>query len=422
MATCLVEAFGLDSTPLQDYLQQLASEGVADSSGFFTLSANKVAERYRTLLEQNPALPWLRWMQFSYGLRARRYLAQMLREEHRLSLTGLPCTEALQRALCAYPEPIGGQAGLLQEVLWLFLAQNPEKIVLELRTAQGCLTLTIGPESFERSQSLESPEEDLRLRVFPSGGWMSWLTNLAQRLSIQSIVSQRSSFFPALLEWDGGLEPRRLDVEKFPQRRKVVLAHLVSQEQSAKIPHFACSQPLFHRPQTLGLNAERSLELPGDFDECDCYGLHWGGDLEGELCQDIDLGLSLQKLAPHEFRLSKSQQFVLPRERMRTRLLLVYCQTSKPAWFLPVVDGVSLDPIPLKGWPDGVALFAACPPDMKTDFSGLQLVDNEHLHDWLQHLRQSYARTILRWVHQFPVSSPALAYLGDCFSAASDAG
>ena len=137
MATCLVEASGLDSTPLQDYLQQLASEGVADSSGFFTLSAHKVAERYRGLLQDNPALPWLRWLQFSYGLRARRYLAQMLRCEHRLSLTGLPSLDALHQAISAYPEPVGGQAGLLHEALWLFLAQNPDKMILELRTEKG---------------------------------------------------------------------------------------------------------------------------------------------------------------------------------------------------------------------------------------------------------------------------------------------
>lgn len=416
MATCLVEASGLDSTPLQDYLQQLASEGVADSSGFFTLSAHKVAERYRGLLQDNPALPWLRWLQFSYGLRARRYLAQMLRCEHRLSLTGLPSLDALHQAISAYPEPVGGQAGLLHEALWLFLAQNPDKMILELRTEQGCLSLTIGPDHFERSHSPENPEEDLRLRVFPSGGWISWVANLAQRLSIQSIMARRASLFPALLEWDGGLEPRRLDIEEFSQRRRLVLAHLVSQEQSSKIPHFACSQPVFHRPQRLCLNGQSCLDLPGDYDECDWYGLHWGGQLSDELCQELDLGLSLQKVGPQEFRLKNSQQFVLSKGRMRVRLLLVYCQTSKPAWFLPVVDGVSLEPIPLLGWPDGVALIAACPADMKTDFSGLKLVDNDHLHDWLEHLRQSYARTLSQWLLQFPVSSRALAYLGDCFA------
>ena len=74
------------SESLQELLQSLAGEGRRDSGGCFTLAAEKVSQRYRTLLELHPELPWLRFLQYCYRVRARRFRCVMGLSECQLSL------------------------------------------------------------------------------------------------------------------------------------------------------------------------------------------------------------------------------------------------------------------------------------------------------------------------------------------------
>ena len=381
---------------LTAYLQELQSEGVRDSGGFFSLSAEKVAERYRGLLSQCPELPWLRWLQLAYRLRARRYRAQLLNGEFRLQFTGCPDLEDLHQALLDYPRPIEGRLSLLHEVLWLFLAQNPQRILLN--SARGRLEIT--PEGFQLKSGSGPVEEDLCIRVEFPPHWLNFVRRAWTSASIHRAVCAQGAYLPGVLEWDGKTASEPWQV---PSKASLVMAHLVSREASSNIPHLASAFPANLRPSYLQV-AEQLQELPdGDGLWVTLDG--FGGPLR--LAGPENDGI----LMTPQWTLEGSRSYLVPGQRMRVRLVFAY-RPGASEW-LPVIDGICLPPRPLVGWPPGCWLVAACPVDLKTDYTGLKLVEGEALQGFLQHLRTRYARRIGKLVSHFPMSTQRFSYLGD---------
>ena len=372
------------SDRLQDLLQNLASEGTRDSGGIFTLAAEKVSQRYRSLLERNPELPWLRFLQYAYRVQARRYRCVMSLSQCRLSLAGSQEQADIIDSLRKYPLTPNGDSGVLHQVVWLFLAEQPLRQALTVRLPHGHLRLEVGPTDFALSEGHASVEEDLLLEVDWSSGWLGVFHEAARRASVQREMARRLTFFPGVVEWDGGLKPQPLS---FPGRPRLVIATPVARTQSDRIPHFACPEMSAAR---LCLNAESMRETGVPRPECD-----W---------------LVLQSRQLNDYELSG--------DRWRVRLLFVYSVSSEPAQFLPMVDGCLLEAMTLEGWPPGIKLMAACPPDIGTDYSGLKVVNDDSLKGFLDHLRRRYAECILQLASKFECPfSP----LGDWLSASSNA-
>jgi hypothetical protein len=169
------------------------------------------------------------------------------------------------------------------------------------------------------------------------------------------------------------------------------------------IPHLACPFPAEVEPVHIQVGP-RHLELPGSrgpwfrLEGFQGEPLFRGGQEEGILVTS-------------ECSLGPARPYLLPGERMRVRLVFAY--RPGPAEWIPVIDGIRLEPRPLPGWPKGCWLVAACPPDLKTDYSGLKLVEGEAVHGFLEHLRERYARRVGELVVNFPVSARRFALLGD---------
>jgi hypothetical protein len=364
------------SDTLQELLHDLASEGQRDSGGMFTLAAEKVTQRYRNLLEHNPELPWLRFLQYCYRVRARRYRCVMGRSDCLLSLAGsLELTDIVE-SLRRYPDPPNGDAQLLHQVLWLFLAQQPGSQVLTVRLPGGHLRLEVGADTFALTEKRQPVEEDLQLQVSWTGGWLAMFREARRRASVQREMARRLFLFPGVAEWDGGLPARPLP---FPGRIRLAIVHLVTRAQADRVAHFAYP-PL--RATKVVFNSQLvQQDLPRASDPCDWLVLE-----------------------------SKSGQSNLSGERWRARLFFAYCVSSQPALMWPILDGCLLSPVILEGWPAGITLLAACPPDLRCDYSGLKLVDDPSLRGFLSHLRKRYAQTLYQLVRGFDCG---FATLGD---------
>lgn len=381
---------------LSAYLQQLESEGVRDSGGFFSLSSEKVAERYASLLSIQPALPWLRWLQLAYRLRARRCRAQLRNDEFRLQCAGCPELQGLHQALMDYPRPIEGRLSLLHEVLWLFLAQKPQRIVLTSAAGQ----LHIRPDGFEFRDPAGPTEEDLCIAVELQPNWLNFARRAWLSATLHREIRAQAASMPGVLEWDGRVvaEPW-----KFPPSCSLIITTLVARESSVGIPHLACPFPAEVEPVHVQVGP-RHLELPGSRGP-------WF-ILEGFQGEPLFRGAQEEGiLVASECSLGPARPYLLPGERMRVRLAFAY--RPGPAEWIPVIDGIRLESRPLPGWPEGCWLVAACPPDLKTDYSGLKLVEGEAVQSFLEHLRGRYARRVGELVVNFPMSARRFAMLGD---------
>ena len=368
------------SESLQELLQSLAAEGRRDSGGSFTLAAEKVSQRYRTLLELHPELPWLRFLQYCYRVRARRFRCVMGLLECQLSLAGSLEVAEIVDSLRRYPEAPDGDASLLHQVTWLFLAQQPRSQVLRVRLPGGHLRLEVGDSDFALSESEERLEDDLTLSVTWGSGWLGVFYEANRRAAVQRAMARRVGLFPGVVEWDGGLPAQSLPL---PGRRRLVIATLVNRNQAERIPHFAWPRM---RGTQVSLNGERLRDYMEDEGSCDWLALQ-------------------QKEAGH---------YELSGDRWRLRLLFVYAVDRQPAQLLPVVDGCLLEPCALAGWPAGITVLAACPPDVRCDYSGMKLVDDEALRGFLAHLRRRYADSVFELVRDFDCE---FATLGDLLAA-----
>lgn len=392
-----------EATSLDEYLQELAAEGTRDSTGLFTLSAERVASRYRGLLQEYPALPWLRWLQLACRCGARRSRCQMLRDEYRLMLTACDSGEALIEAVQSYPEPTPGTGGTLHEVLWLFLAQDPERIEL---TVPGWL-LRIEPGRFERLPAPAQPEEDAVLRVVPSEGWFSRLGAGLKRAAIQRGVMERAAYFPGVLEWDGSASLIGLPEPDAGVRRRLVVAQLVPRQRASRIPHFAYHAPAAHQPARLVVSGGNVWELSPHESGCDWFVLRLPQTASLGLHAESWDGLCVAKTEV-ELRLGGSEDYVLSGDRMRVRWLLMLSEGELVGRFRPFSQGIALDGRDLPDWPPGSIFMAACPPDLKTDYSGLKLVEDDNLRQWLEHGRSLVAAELRQLVHDHPSSARQL--------------
>lgn len=345
------------SGPFQALLRELIQEGQLDSGGRFTLATAKVMERYGQLLSVHPELPWLAFLRYGYRVRARRLRCQLDLRECFLSLTGSPELQAIEQAVSAYPQSLDSDSALMHEVLWWFLAQQPEHLRLRVKSGRGHLELGVSPDEFSLQRGESALEDELELKV--RWGWRGSLRTATQRAQIQQAVTRVIPFFPARIEWDGGLDTVPF---RWTGRHRMLLAHLVTSQQAANLPHMALRLDMRAAHQ-VGRLGELEVEAAGARN-CD-----W---------------LVLRQKVPG--------QVAVVGERARLRLLFRYGLDGQPARFLPVVDGCLLQPIQLD-WVSGVTVVCACPSDLKTDLTGLKLVEGPALQEFLRHLRE-------RWIEE----------------------
>ena len=365
------------SDSLSDYVNSLRQEGEVHSSGSFSLVAQRVTERYQTLLQAHPWLPWMRWLQLGYQVQTRRVCCQLLRDEYRLSLTGCEFLDELQEAVQEYPAVPTGRSRLLQEVLWLFLAQQPQRIQLLTKHPSGHIWLELHQDQLRREIRPQRLEDELQLSVFPRRNWLDFLrlADLKLNSEIHLQFGLQKASYPAGLEWDGSeRDPRAWIPQQLPE---LTLLTQVDPKMKGKIPHFFGPEESLLESRWRYFAQENRLE--------EGAGFGWSV-LEG------------------------------PSDSKKSRLLMHYSPQGGWARFYPFVNGVRLPAHPLEDWPMGITLYAACPEEISCDYSGLKLVSDEHLKHWLEHLHQRYQKRLNQMVTDFPATTRALNPLLQAFN------
>ncbi|MBX3167610.1 MAG: hypothetical protein KF760_09365 [Candidatus Eremiobacteraeota bacterium] len=374
---------------LERWLQQMQGEGERDSSGHFTVDAGSRLDRYRSLLELNPSLPWLQLTQWAHRQRAVAIEFRVLRDAVEWVARGLQSDEDWCERL--------GQVSGEDSLLLLLHAWKPQamQFVWTHRKA-GWAWAWPGPAQVQTRAVEDSVQGEMVVRLQIS------LTP-TQRRDLLSEFTARTHFAPIPMRIDGRPHPSRLDLTSAQSRSFGVAADLVSARTQSGADYFAVVHPAAHEARLTLVNAGRATSMhqePGEAPpgKVACYHLHHP-ELAAATCSKHEIAIDLGQLG-----LRDSADFLdMPRRwsgwsflgiqfmaqtlrplRARSLYLLSAHPDKGTVFIIPVRQGVSLNPISTNGSRRGSTTISICPEGLKTDLSGLRLVEDAACGAWLQ--------------------------------------
>lgn len=353
-------------------IDSLCSGGQLDSPGRFSLQGGGAAARYANLCRENPALPWIWMLQAAILLNAFSVIYQHQGQHTRLTVNLCQPSEGLQASLNgmrADKLPGHPAAAKLAATLWALPEASFE---------------FVGPLQLVLSITWKKPF-GWPLRAAPDP-----LQSMCQRLTLYPCSS---NFRP---RWQGLFSRKPVWWQQLPRHQTC----MVEFPDKPGDPAFAWSSELGEAVLTtggavLGRSRENRWAVFLTQDPVKSGLPKPGVSVPGAVIYRDGLA----------YYLENALQFLLTDEchaasagpssvawsypvQLRT-LCQLQDQAGHPAQLIPVHLGIPLDPIPLPG--KGFLCRAACPLELATDLSGLQLVDSPGMQAWKEDILRRLA-------------------------------
>ncbi|MFN8610352.1 MAG: hypothetical protein U0931_22635 [Vulcanimicrobiota bacterium] len=377
------------------------------------------------LLKQHPSLPWLQLTQYGFAIGSTRVSMQTSFRHVRFDLENWHPSQTDLQILQNFPG--NWEDSSLGRALKLLLQYKPTALSVSWQHEgqHGAWVLRSGAQR----QNFQAPQrrvDSLMVHVSWKPAAVSSWRNLERRHSLLLDEYQRRTHFasrPILLQ--GRLQSSDLDLSLIQSRSHLVSSILAEPGEDS----IACAPPIIFNPFEVELNGQSIYNSSGVSEglrgrsRVPRYRLYAQRSFEVARydCGEFNLSrLNLEhpellvaydmRRAPSNFdriALKGSGGYLLPMRRVGPAWMVRYSirpyrstrLTCIPpgaeegtGYILPVRHGICLSPLALAGVPKGTLVVAACPPSLKSDEIGLQLVVDERLKSWREQIRQDILR------------------------------
>ena len=204
------ETLAMTSEPIQQVLATLHDDGHIDSSGRFTMDPRKAAEKYRTIVDQQPALGLLKMVQAAVALRSGGIEVRLPRTGWEASFC-LPALSAGLLQALHYPGLASGltdgklRAWAHLRVAWeAALASRADVVSLEVWSRDMRLRWSFADGDFTARLSEESSNDagaQLTVQDSSRSWWHLW-SNRNFHLDLQAGLTSRCAFCPVPIRLD----------------------------------------------------------------------------------------------------------------------------------------------------------------------------------------------------------------------------
>ena len=341
----------------------MRTEGRHESSGQFTVAEKDSAARYSRLLAMYPSWPWTLLNQGAVARRCQRIDLKL-----RSNLVEW-------RAV-----------GLQSDGDWTRRLRGPDRLIQALQSC-GPKSIYISWSSGAEGWQWSWPEPaSLQVRpgeAFPAGEMqVSLRVSLSsrQRRALQQDWLARSLFCPIPLSLNGRLQGRSFDLTSRPSRAFGVAVYTTREDEFLPLV-----EPREHRPVLQMRDGE--IFRRGSSGAIACYHLH------GEGTFGYPFGPELPRSGNFLARLLGNvhmQQCM----RGHSVFLLSGRPERGPISLVGVRHGVCLDPVVVEGPRRGSTIITLCPAELRTDLSGLKLIEDEPFQAWVREMLERASRCI----------------------------
>lgn len=372
------------------------------------------------LLKQHPSLPWLQLTQYGFSIGSTRVSMQTSFRHVRFDLESWQPKAIDLQVLQNFPG--NWEDSALGSALKLLLHYKPTalSVAWQSQGQHGAWVLKSGAQR----QNFQFPQrrvDSLMVHVSWKPAAVSAWRNLERRhLQIVDEYQRRTHFASRPILMQGRIQSSDLDLSLIQSRSQVVTSWLAETGEDS----IACAPPIIFNPYEVELNGQKIYTSAGVSEglrgrsRVPSYRLnaHRQFEVARYDCSEFNLSrLNLEhpeilvaydmRRAPKNFdriALKGSGAYLLPMRRVgpawmvrysirpyrASQLICVPAEAeSGEGYVLPVRHGICLTPLTLKDVPRGTLVVAACPNNLSSDEVGLQLVADEALKNWLEHLQ-----------------------------------